>query len=391
MSWHIIGYGRYRVCGGDLFSFLNECRHSGVELRNIYSENGATVLEIKNSDFIKCTGIAEKNRVKLILCGNYGLTSLIRAYSKRKVAFFAFSVMFVLFCLNFCFVSKITVVGNVSLTRAQVIEILKKSGVKYGTFAFFLDQRAVQKSIVENCDRISWAWVEIKGTHAKVEIREKIPMPELFDKDFACNIIASNEGVITRAISAGGILYAKVGTYVRKGDLLIGGVYDSTEVSPVRFIHASGEVLARTSYTAEDDFKCSYIKYSNAEKTKTAWGIRIGNLLIGKKIPPKNVLLINDTEKKLKIFGEFYLPLAFTKTKYCEIIEEKRVMSEAQVQKLATEELTARLKFVIPLGAAVDNCDKEITRNPDGSFHVRVTLECTENIGVESPIEFAQE
>lgn len=391
MIWQIKGYGRYKLSGADVFAFLNVCKNSSVEVRNIYTANGTTVFEIKNSDFEKCDALAKQLGAVLVSCGNFGLASKIKAYRKRKIFVLSFITVFIIFALNLCFISRITVTGNKSLTNAQILETLAESGVKHGTFAFFVDQHEIQRKMMQKCDALSWVWIEIKGTHAIVEVRERIRIPEIYDRNFACNVIAGNDGVVKRAIASSGILYAKEGAYVRKGELLIGGVYDSNEYAPVRFVHADGEILAQTFYTAEADFEKSYIKYSKSEKTKTAYGVTLGNFVIEKKINEKNVFLINDVKKNMKIFGNFYLPLGFTKREYCEIIENKYELSASALEKEAVNELTLRLKQTIPDGAVVENSEKSISCNPDGTIHVRLTFECTENIGVESPIEFTQE
>ena len=85
--------------------------------------------------------------------------------------------------------------------------------------------------------------------------------------------MAERDGVITEAISETGILYAKSGTFVKQGQLLIGGVYDSNENVPVRFVHAKGKINAKTTYTLRGDFPLSVTTYKRSDKTKKtdAW------------------------------------------------------------------------------------------------------------------------
>ena len=278
--------------------------------------------------------------------------------------------------------------GNNYLTDKQISSFLKECGIYKGKFIPTISPDHVRDEMRKKCTALSWIWVDVKGTTAKVNVREKVPKPEFFDDKYVCNIVAERDGVITEAISEKGILYAKEGNFVQKGELLIGGVYDSNEFAPVRFVHASGRVYAQTTYTLCGTFSSSYTSYTNTGKIKSYYGIMIGDKTFefgfGKN--KASFKKLYSKEKFFEFLGKFSIPLGFTNNKYCEIIKtECKLDKEATVTK-AVGELTERLSSQLPPDAHIINITQDITDNSDGKVSVAVTALCIEDIATEKPI-----
>ena len=86
------------------------------------------------------------------------------------------------------------------------------------------DTGQAKRDILLKVDEIGWLSVNIIGSHANVEVKEKIEKPELEDNPSPCNIKASADGVITKITAGEGMSQVKKGSGVAKGDLLISGV-----------------------------------------------------------------------------------------------------------------------------------------------------------------------
>ena len=88
----------------------------------------------------------------------------------------------------------------------------------------------------------------MKGTNVIITLVEAEEKPEIIDKDEYCNIVAAEQGMITKITADTGTSLVKVGDIVKKGDILIGG-YMQGKYTDTRYVHAKGEVKAKVWYT----------------------------------------------------------------------------------------------------------------------------------------------
>lgn len=387
MFWKVVGYVRVRLSGDNILDFLNECRANDVELKNIIGLKNEYYADIISTRIQKAYNISKDFDVELGIIGRFGIAMKLFIY-KNRIGFIASAAIFlILFALNSIFINEIIITGNNYLTDSQIESILSDSGIYRGKFIFSIKPDIIKEDILKKCNRLSWIWIDINGNCANVDVREKTSLPEFYDTSYSCNIVASREGVITEAIAQTGVLHVSEGTYVKEGDLLIGGVYDSSENAPVRFVRASGSVYAKTRYSLEDNYYMNYYSYSTNAKKITSFGIKLfGWSLETRPSPPQNSFLVKFNEKRIKIFGKKYLPLAFTNKQYCEIIKKECYSDKQQTEQRAVSDLAARLSASIPETATVVNTTKDIKYNSDGSIYACVTFECIENIAVENPI-----
>lgn len=382
------GYIRIKADNGNFSYFIDTCKKKNIILYNVNKNCDGCFFDIKGKDYKSIISCAEKCNVNLKIHSKFGLIMKLIIYKSRK-AFFAIMLILIMFYgINSCFISEITVSGNKIFADKQILNCLKENGLFVGRLKFGINSKIFQNEVIKDFPEISWVWVRIDGTKAIVDVREKVSLPNFFNYSDYGNIVASNDGVIKSAIASGGTLLVSEGVFVKKGDILINGVYDSNENAPVRFVNADGIVLATTTYSIEDNFKNNYISYKPKSKIQTKYIPKIFNINLWNDKINKNLTVIMPKEEiKYRIFGKNYLPLAFTKTKYCEIIRTEYALSQSESQKLALDELLKRLMLSLPEGTEVTDTKNEIFPNPDGTFKAKVSLTCTENIAVKQPIE----
>lgn len=391
MLWSVVGYIRVRLSGENMLMFFNECNQNSIILKNVRRIKEYYYADILSTALKKIIPVTKKCDIELSVEGRFGLAMKLFIYKNRIAFLTAFTIFALLFALNSFFIKDIKITGNNYLTDTQIKSVLSECGIYRGRFILTAEPDVIKDALLKKCSVLSWAWVDIKGTTANVDVREKISKPEFFDKSYACNIVAERDGVVCEAIAKTGTLYAKSGTYVKKGELLIGGVYDSNEYAPVRFVHAAGTVYAKTTYSQSASFPLSYTSYSICENVKNSVGIRIFNQYFENNISSdKSLIKTKSKEKNFKIFGKNYLPLGFTNKKYCEIIKKECVLDKEAAAGRAVSELSARLTAQLPPDATVVNTAHDISDNPDGSVYVTVTFECIEDIAGELPIGFTQ-
>lgn len=391
MLWFLTGYVRISFKGSKAKEFINMCHDEGISFKRMSVMLGSYFADVSASQIRQVLNISAKCEMDTKLQGRYGLFMKLWIY-KRRIAFFAaFALGILMIYANSLFVSEIKITGNNYMTDAQLLTLLEKSGLECGTFIPGADTRRICHEVMTDCNTLSWIGVEISGTTAIVDVREKISRPEGFDADAPCNVVASGEGVITEAVSQTGKCVVKEGDYVRKGELLISGVYDSNEYAPVRFVHASGRVRARTEYRIDGVFSDTYIQYSLTEP-KTKYSLRLfdNEFVFGSKIRD-NYVNVESTEKIFQIFGKKYSSLGFTKSKYCEIISTECILEKSELELKAKEVLTARLELQLPDGAEIADTVSNVVWNDDGTVYVELIYKCIEDICEERSIDLSEE
>jgi len=388
----LMGYIRIKLTGGGLPQFINVCQQKSIKLNNIKKIMNVYFVDVKSKYYKDVISIANDYGIQTEINGRFGLVMKLILYKSRK-AFFVLAILLSLYYgVNSMFISEISINGNKIFTDSQLMEVLNNNDLYVGRLKFGINPEIFQNEVIMDMPGISWIWLRIDGTKAIVDVREKISRPEFYDYSYLCNVVASKEGVITSAVASSGTLVVTEGMYVKKGDILINGVYDSSDFAPVRFVNAAGTIHARTSYTIEDNFGFSFIKYTPKTKLKTVYTPKILNTsLWSQGLDENKNLVINDKDVKFKIFGKNYLPLAFTKTKYCEIIRNEYTLSKSDAEKYAIKELTRRLNLLLPEGAIIDKTHESITPNSDGTFKASLTYECIEDITTKLPIEVEME
>jgi len=391
LFWSVVGYIRIKLTGENIYNFFDECKKQNIRLKNLCCIPDGYCVEVMSAYLKKLLPIAKKYDVNLGIEGRFGLAMKFFIY-KNRIAFAVSAALFaLLISLNSFFVNNISISGNVYHTQDQIKTILREHGIYKGKFIPFVNPEKTKEKILYSYPGLSWIWINIKGTTAFVDVREKVSKPEFFDKEYPCNIVAKRDGVVIEAISEMGTTYAEVGSYVKKGELLIGGIYDSTEYSPIRLVHAAGRVRARTTYEMSVTFSLSSAGYTLSEKTKNSYGIRFfGNAWEICAPKGKDWVKLSENEKNFSIFGKIYLPLGFTNKKYCEIIRTECIMDKSDAIKAASKELRERLNVCLPQDAQIVDTKETLTENSDGTLTLVATFECVEDIAQELLIELSE-
>ena len=182
--------------------------------------------------------------------GGRGLPTRILSYRKRWGLLVGACVSIVIFCLSQSVLWRIDVVGNERLEREEIIESLSQNGLEVGDFIKNLDTNIIEHKIMINNDDIAWISVNIVGTVAQVEVKEIIDT-EIKEKETKpANLVSRFDAQIVSLEVYSGFTCVKEGDFVRAGELLAGGIYES-EKAPLRYTRASGSVYGRVTHTFE--------------------------------------------------------------------------------------------------------------------------------------------
>lgn len=143
----------------------------------------------------------------------------------------------------------VSVSGNENISDEQILNVFSSLGVKPGAKRRDINAKEISDEALKIFDGdLSFAVVNLNGSNASVEVRESVPAPKIEDNETPCNIVASEDGVVTKVQLYSGQEEIKAGSAVLKGNLLISGVktnQDKTE----SLVHAAGNVYAEVEKT----------------------------------------------------------------------------------------------------------------------------------------------
>ena len=242
------GYKIIKIEKADAVEFFNLCREYGV----YYSDFEECCGECGEHYKIRLSLTSAKKLLKLCKIKSIdaeverigGLPHLLFRY-RRRAGLFAGGILGIAFAIVTSFmVWDIRVEGNHRMSKSEVLDILAECGFEVGCFYRGLDTDVIENRVLILSDDISWITINVRGTVAEVEIRER----EIIDDTeymTAANLVAEHEGVIEYFEDTRGRVTVEIGEAVSEGDLLVGGIY-GTEEEGFRYTVARGKVFART-------------------------------------------------------------------------------------------------------------------------------------------------
>ena len=253
--------------------------------------------------------------------------------------------------------------------------------------SFFVCQKIINKLRLER-DDIAWIGIEIKGTNAIIKIVESIPKPNIIDDEEFCNIVATKDAIIKKISAQNGTPVVKEGEIVKKGTVLIAGWLEG-KYTGTRYVHATGSVQGKVWYTQKERI---YFKQQKKEQTgnvENKYSLNINNFKINfnKGVSKfKNYDTI-ETNKKVKLFSNFYLPIELIKITNTEVNITDITYTLEEAKNIGIE------KAKQELNNKIENLDNILSIQINDSqtseyIEVEVTYEMLENIGTKEKIVF---
>lgn len=249
---YIIGFVMFKSSGGFAERFINLCEKENIKLWNIENKHGEITACTSVKGYKQIRQISKNSGMKTRIIKKCGLRFLI-AKNKMRSGLAVGAIAFLLILITLSqFVWRIEVVGNIETDEEEILSVFEDLGVKTGAKITDLELKSITENAIAALPDISWATVNKKGSMLCIEVREKRKIPELYDSSVPTNVVASEDGLIVSSDVLQGTEEVKVGSAVRKGDLLISGVVvhrDGRE----EVLHADGYVRAQT----KNDFELS--------------------------------------------------------------------------------------------------------------------------------------
>lgn len=367
---------------------LNLCGARGLPFRDLRrGENGSLIMTLSHGDYIRLRDALRDVDCEIRPLRYMGVRAVLDALAKRPaLCAFAVVVPTALFLGSF-FVWDYDIQGNQTVPEERILRALEKEGVGLGAFGLSLDGEDLRNHILLDIPELEWISVNVSGSRAHVQVRERTPPPEAIDTETPSDVIARRDGLVLSVNALDGKAAVLPGTSVAAGDLLISGAESLETTGKTRIVPARGSVRARTwrKLTTEIPLKSAVKRYADGERVNVS--LILGTRRI--KFFPMGLEHEGNYDKitdrtALSFLG---LPLPVT------LVRECYRFYEAVPAELSAEEARER-------GEAALREALEAEVSPDGeirsalcgvrvrgdSVEVTLSAECVEDIGERVPM-----
>ena len=230
------GHVTVRVEGGFPERVLNLCAARQIHFWDLNWETPISfTFTMTRRSFRELKKHQGKLGAELQVVGREGLPYFARRFRRRYVLVAGLGLCALLLLVGSFFIWDIQIEGNVRVSQEEIRRALDKYGVGMGTYSFSIQSEELRNQILLEIPELSYIAVNVSGSRAYVQVRERTPKPELVDKRQPGNTVAVRDGLVTAVQPYDGEKLVLPGTMVQEGQLLISGVTDD-EQAGTRFL-----------------------------------------------------------------------------------------------------------------------------------------------------------
>ena len=368
--------------------FLNICARGGVEFWKTEWIDGGYRVRVRRRAARLMEGIAPRAGCVAEVVSRRGVPFVLGQLCKRWM-FVAGAALFVAALLySSSRVWEIEVVGCETVSVERVLRELEAVGVGMGTRISDIDPDYIGDEMLLRIPELRWFTVNVNGSIATAELRERVEPPEMEEDGAPRNLVAARAGIVEEVVALEGAAVVAAGDTVAAGDLLISGIVDNA--TGAKLVYARGTVLARSwrvleaSMPLEVELK-TYTGVETARYSLIFAGRRINLYFDSSNLPVLCDKIIERTQ--LAFSDSLRLPVVLEKTVYREYEQSTGALDRERVERELEALLRERLER--ETGGAEQREVRVEFREEGGMLVGRLTAECIEEI--TAPVDISTE
>jgi similar to stage IV sporulation protein len=384
---HIINYSRgtirYEVKGAFIERFLNLCAENKVAFWQLSRVDSETIcLSVHWHDQDKLAAFARSAGYDVRKIKQTGGPVIWRQLKKRAgllIGAGLFSA--VIYCMSL-FVWDIEIIGNQKLTAEEILLHLRELGIGIGSPVQRIQPSQLRDDMLLRLDDLIWLGINVKGSRATVEIRERTEGEAIVDKKTPAHIVAEKPGVIVEMIVLDGKTLAETGSSVNAGDILVTGEIVN-EQGVTRLVRARAEIKARTWYTVEAAMPVTARGKTYTGKTARRHTVVLGEYAVNIKLMPRIRYKSYDLtrrERQLTLPPGVRTPIRLLSYEYSEYTAEDFEISDTVAHAALEIAVREQLDALVSGGEIIES-SIEYRRDGDIVYAV-MTAECLEIISL---------
>lgn len=382
---YIKGYILFSVQGTFIERFLNMAARSGIAIWDGQKKKDTYHGYTLAKNYKRFHSLARKTGVRTRVEKRKGLPFLKKKYRKRWGLFIGAVVFCVIIGFFSLFIWNIRVEGNVNVSTKEILQSLDNMGFHKGVWKHSVDTKDLEEKLLLSVDELSWAAINLKGSTATVEVKERVMPPQAMDTKEPYNVIAKRAGQIQYMEVYSGQAVVTKGDTVAKGDVIVSGIM--TDKNSVKSFnrHARAKILAQVeeSVTIEVPLKQTVTVSTNEvvhHRSVNILGLNVP-VTFGKNLP--ETYSRDEYEKSMSIFG-FDLPGTVYTEQIVPLEKREITLTEEKARELAMMDLDRFEKKLAAYGKILDKSANGSLK--DGVFMIEANYVCLQDIAEEQKI-----
>jgi len=397
LPYLLSGYVTLSVDAPFAADLLEICRRYVLPYENFQNlPEGGISLRFRASTARRVRTLCEEYGIPLCERERGGFPLLFRRLFTRPGLIVGFLLGAILLLLAQSVVWDVRISGNQTLSDREIEESLAACGFGVGTALRGFRADVTENHILLSDRRLAWISINRRGTVAYVEVREAVNrLPA--DEKSPCDVVAAVDGVIDRVELDAGNVLVSAGQTVKKGEILVSGLYDS-EVEGIRYTAARARVYARTTRVFSVTIPLSYeqkVYQTSADGTSGRPDSEKTLIFFGNPIKfskkTGNVGALCDTIENEESWGlplGVGFPISLSTVWYLPYTVQEVTRTYAEAEELAYYELS---KYIAALQGGAELLGKTVTvHHGEEALTLTASLSCMEDIAASRRIEIEQ-
>lgn len=369
-------------------ALLDICLRYGIAYSDFFcADDGSIRFSVSAHAAKRLLRLCAAQGIELRVLQSGGIPLVLWRYRRRAGLMIGILLSVVLLILSGRFVWDVRVMGNERMSEEEVLEELRACGFGVGSYIPSVQTEQLENRVLIASDRISWIAIRINGTVAQVQVIEHTPTPTAEERAKPANLVAAMDGQIELIELYRGNAIVSIGQAVRRGELLVSGLYESQTVG-VRYTRAAGKILARTEREFLVEIPLSYEEkvYQEEKYAKIALNFFNFSLKIFENSGNEGVMCdIIDEDKVFCLPNGLRLPLSVKVERRVPYTTVTAVRTHDEALTLAYEELDLQLAS---LSDGAELLSKQIeTTLTETSLILHCTVTCIEDIALQQDFE----
>lgn len=384
------GYKRIEVSSAYPERFLNMCLARDIELWDIeHLEAGRVRCTLSSHDCRVAMELEKKCMCAIDTVEQGGFVTAVAPLAGRYFLLGAAAVCALLCWASSLFLWRVSIYGCRNISEREISSQLAALGLEPGARISSVDKENIRLELMNSRDDIAYITINIRGSEARVDIkeREEDGAPDL--PSGPCDIICDKDGIIKSIQVLEGQKLASEGQTVVAGDLLVGGVMTSSQ-GEVRQVKSMANITLRTWRSVGAALSRQIYALDPTGRARKDYALEIGRRRIEGYVEKSPYPWYYKTREVLPIaVGGFTLPFArVIRETYYECSPRLLELSEEKCALLLEDSCKSALQGVIGDGSIVST---RITTDFDGGrLYLRMDAECEERAGKYAPIDIGE-
>ena len=294
------------------------------------------------------------------------------------------------------FIWNVDIRGNLYVTDDVFHDFLEAGGIRPGIKKKQVDIEALEKSIRNGFDIVTWTSAKIDGTKLIIQVKENdlILNQTREDKDtvFAYDIVADRDGTIESIITRSGVPAVSQGQEVKKGDLLVEGcipIYNEDgTVKRYEYCRADADILLKYSFSVTEQIREVYEErtYTGNRIKRKYLFVSGKNLSLPEKEDPYERYDILTDQKQLCFFSGYRLPVYFGNILVREYTVEEKTYSKEEIKEIFEQKFRKLMQTLEEKGVQI--IEKNVTiKKYKGLWKLKADFTVTQAAGTEKRTE----